>query len=83
MEEIVEGTVGALHILARDKHNRILIRQSNQSVITVFVNLLYNEIENIQVILMMQSACACKICYILFVFFLACRSRCFMRISRR
>lgn len=47
MEEIVEGTVGALHILARESHNRALIRQ--QAVIPVFVRLLFNEIENIQV----------------------------------
>lgn len=46
MEEIVEGTVGALHILARESHNRTLIRQ--QSVIPIFVRLLFNEIENIQ-----------------------------------
>merc|ERR1711971_1283415 len=46
MEEIVEGTVGALHILARDPHNRDIIRKSN--VIPIFVQLLYNEIENIQ-----------------------------------
>lgn len=48
MEEIVEGTVGALHILARESHNRALIRQ--QLVIPIFVRLLFNEIENIQVI---------------------------------
>lgn len=47
MEEIVEGTVGALHILARESHNRTLIRQ--QQVIPIFVRLLFNEIENIQV----------------------------------
>lgn len=47
MEEIVEGTVGALHILARESHNRALIRQ--QAVIPIFVQLLFNEIENIQV----------------------------------
>lgn len=47
MEEIVEGTVGALHILARESHNRALIRQ--QMVIPIFVQLLFNEIENIQV----------------------------------
>lgn len=47
MEEIVEGTVGALHILARESHNRALIRQ--QAVIPIFVRLLFNEIENIQV----------------------------------
>lgn len=46
MEEIVEGTVGALHILARDARNRAIIRGLN--VIGVFVQLLYNEIENIQ-----------------------------------
>jgi len=46
MEEIVEGTVGALHILAREQHNRAIIR--GLSVIPIFVQLLYNEIENIQ-----------------------------------
>lgn len=48
MEEIVEGAVGALHILARESHNRALIRQQN--VVPIFVQLLFNEIENIQVI---------------------------------
>jgi Armadillo/beta-catenin-like repeat len=48
MEEIVEGTVGALHILSKDEYNRQMIRQQN--VIPVFVQLLfYNDIENIQV----------------------------------
>lgn len=47
MEEIVEGTVGALHILARDSHNKVLIRQ--QEVIPIFVALLSSDIENIQV----------------------------------
>ncbi|XP_045533759.1 armadillo segment polarity protein isoform X4 [Papilio machaon] len=46
MEEIVEGAVGALHILAREGLNRQLIRQQN--VIPIFVQLLFNEIENIQ-----------------------------------
>ncbi|XP_076240594.1 armadillo isoform X2 [Calliopsis andreniformis] len=46
MEEIVEGTVGALHILARESNNRVIIR--SQNVIPVFVQLLFNEIENIQ-----------------------------------
>ncbi|KOB76570.1 Catenin [Operophtera brumata] len=46
MEEIVEGAVGALHILARESLNRQLIRQQN--VIPIFVQLLFNEIENIQ-----------------------------------
>merc|ERR1719211_464254 len=46
MEEIVEGTVGSLHILARDLHNRSIIR--GLSVIPIFVQLLYDEMENIQ-----------------------------------
>ncbi|RWS16295.1 armadillo-like protein [Dinothrombium tinctorium] len=46
MEEIVEGTVGALHILAKDVHNRAIIREMN--IIPTFVQLLYSEIENIQ-----------------------------------
>ncbi|KAI8435199.1 hypothetical protein MSG28_003556 [Choristoneura fumiferana] len=46
MEEIVEGAVGALHILARESLNRQLIRQQN--VVPIFVQLLFNEIENIQ-----------------------------------
>lgn len=54
MEEIVEGTVGALHILARESHNRALIRQ--QSVIPIFVRLLFNEIENIQVSCLSSSS---------------------------
>jgi catenin beta 1 len=35
MEEIVEGTVGALHILARESHNRAIIR--GLLVIPIFV----------------------------------------------
>jgi len=46
MEEIVEGAVGALHILSREANNRAIIR--SQNVISVFVQLLFNEIENIQ-----------------------------------
>merc|ERR1712168_127200 len=46
MEEIVEGTVGALHILAREAHNRAVIRSLN--CIPLFVQLLYSNIENIQ-----------------------------------
>lgn len=46
MEEIVEGTVGALHILARESQNRTVIRA--QMVVSIFVQLLFNEIENIQ-----------------------------------
>lgn len=47
MDEIVEGTVGALHILARDSHNKVLIRQLE--VIPTLVGLLSSDIENIQV----------------------------------
>ncbi|XP_071493354.1 catenin beta [Diadema antillarum] len=46
MEDIVEGTTGALHILARDSHNRALIQGLN--CIPLFVQLLYSNIENIQ-----------------------------------
>ena len=35
MEEILEGTVGALHILAREHHNRLLLL--SQNTIPVFV----------------------------------------------
>lgn len=47
MEEIVEGTIGALHILARDSQSKVLIRQ--QGVIPIFVVLLSSNVENIQV----------------------------------
>uniref|UniRef100_A0A7N8XA81 Catenin beta 1 n=1 Tax=Mastacembelus armatus TaxID=205130 RepID=A0A7N8XA81_9TELE len=40
------GCTGALHILARDVHNRIVIRGLN--TIPLFVQLLYSPIENIQ-----------------------------------
>jgi len=46
MEEIVEGSVAALHVLARDIHSRAQIRQ--QMLIPIFVQLLFHEIENIQ-----------------------------------
>jgi len=46
MEEIVDGTVGALHILAREHHNRAVIRGLN--CIPLFVQLLYSPIESIQ-----------------------------------
>ncbi|XP_071942828.1 catenin beta-like isoform X1 [Antedon mediterranea] len=46
MEEIVEGSVGALHILARETHNRAIIRGLNS--IPLFVQLLYSNVENIQ-----------------------------------
>lgn len=38
MEEIVEGAVGALHILARESHNRAVIR--GLSVIPIFVQVI-------------------------------------------
>lgn len=40
MEEIVEGCTGALHILARDVHNRIVIRGLN--TIPLFVQVSRN-----------------------------------------
>lgn len=46
MEEIIEGTVGALQTLAKDPLNRAVIRSLN--VIPVFVQLLFSEVENIQ-----------------------------------
>lgn len=50
MEEIVEGCTGALHILARDIHNRIVIRGLNtiplfvqvSCISFVLVNYTYN-----------------------------------------
>lgn len=42
MEEIVEGCTGALHILARDVHNRIVIRGLN--TIPLFVQVKKNPI---------------------------------------
>jgi len=46
MDEIVEGTVGTLHILAREGHSRAVIR--NLNCIPLFVQLLYSANENIQ-----------------------------------
>jgi len=45
MEEIVEGTVGTLHILAREPQSRIMIR--TLKCIPLFVRLLYSPNENI------------------------------------
>ena len=39
MEEIAEGTVGALHILAREAHNRAVIRGLNCIPLFVQVSL--------------------------------------------
>lgn len=52
MEEIIEGTVGALHQLARDSHNGIVIRELK--CIPVLVQLLFMTWENIQ-----RVACGC------------------------
>ncbi|CAK8674932.1 catenin beta-1-like [Clavelina lepadiformis] len=46
MEEIVEGTSGTLHILAREGQSRAVIRSLN--TIPLFVQLLYSQVENIQ-----------------------------------
>lgn len=46
MEEVMEGTVGALHILARDANNRAVIRSTN--VIRMIVQLLDFKSENLQ-----------------------------------
>lgn len=46
MEEVVEGTVGAMHILSKDPSNRPLIRSLR--VIPIFVQLLYSDVENVQ-----------------------------------
>lgn len=59
MDEIVEGTVGALHILARDSHNRVLIRQLE--VIPTLVALLSSDIENIQVLQFKKHSFNCSI----------------------
>mgnify|MGYP000138447606 CR=1 FL=1 len=47
MEEIVEGTVGALHILARESNNRAIIR--SQLVIPIFVQVSQIYLKNILV----------------------------------
>ncbi|ESN94528.1 hypothetical protein HELRODRAFT_189420 [Helobdella robusta] len=46
MDEMVETCVGALHILARDVHNRTIIKEHN--CIPLFVQLLYFPHENTQ-----------------------------------
>lgn len=52
MEEIIEGTVGSLHQLARDPHNGIVIRELK--CIPVLVQLLFMSWESIQ-----RVACGC------------------------
>ncbi|KAL7404738.1 hypothetical protein ABVT39_018642 [Epinephelus coioides] len=46
MEEIVEGSTGALHILARDPVNRAEI--ANLQTIPLFVQLLYSPVDNVK-----------------------------------
>lgn len=46
MSEIVEGTLAALHLLAKDSVNRQQIRELG--AVSVCIELLYNEVENIQ-----------------------------------
>lgn len=46
MNDIVEGTLAALHLLAKDSLNRQIIRELG--AIPICVELLYNEVENIQ-----------------------------------
>ena len=52
MEEIIEGSVGALHQLARDPHNGVIVRELK--CIPVLVQLLYMQWESIQ-----RVACGC------------------------
>lgn len=51
MEEIVEGCTGALHILARDVHNRIVIRGLN--TIPLFVQV--RPLSNLNVLLLTNT----------------------------
>lgn len=46
MQEIVEGTIGALHVMAKDVHSRTIIRSLN--IIPILVQLLYSDLENLQ-----------------------------------
>ncbi|XP_068585144.1 junction plakoglobin a [Cebidichthys violaceus] len=46
MEEIVEGSTGALHILARDPTNRAEI--ANLQTVPLFVQLLYSPVDNVK-----------------------------------
>lgn len=55
MEEIVEGCTGALHILARDVHNRIVIRGLN--TIPLFVQVQQKTFINLSHTL---AVCECK-----------------------
>ena len=44
MEEIIEGTTGTLHILAREPNSRVVIR--NLNTIPLFVQLLYSQVKH-------------------------------------
>uniref|UniRef100_A0A8C1TKA0 Junction plakoglobin-like n=1 Tax=Cyprinus carpio TaxID=7962 RepID=A0A8C1TKA0_CYPCA len=46
MEEIVEGSTGALHIMARDPMNKATI--ANMDTIPLFVQLLYSPLDNVK-----------------------------------
>lgn len=46
MEEIVEGSTGALHIMARDPENRAII--GSMDTIPLFVQLLYSPLDNVK-----------------------------------
>ena len=56
MEEIVDGAVGALHILAREVHNRAVIRGLN--CIPLFVQVSLNEL------LMLASSYSMNYCLV-------------------
>lgn len=55
MEEIVEGCTGALHILARDVHNRIVIRGLN--TIPLFVQVEKHPAQFHSVLVFVLSCC--------------------------
>lgn len=66
MEEIVEGTVGALHILARESHNRAVIR--GLSVIPIFVQVRVLQLTGVRSkvrtgdqVLLIIFVCSCSI----------------------
>lgn len=57
MEEIVEGCTGALHILARDVHNRIVIRGLNTIPLFVQVKLISNNFFNCSLLNTVNAVC--------------------------
>lgn len=71
MEEIVEGCTGALHILARDVHNRIVIRGLN--TIPLFVQVkppLHCKNARIDYCSPTQDAPKCSLAALIFLFLL-------------